>query len=317
MSRVVDIHAHVRSDGFDEWLLARGTTPSPRYGVGAGTSDSDLEARLAVMDEAGVDVQVVSIGNALPYFEDGAAAIEAAQLINDEFYDLCARADERLIAVATVPMPDVTAALSELHRAVDELGCRAVGLTTTIGGLPLSDPSFAPLLEEFDRRRLTLLLHPCGESATWPPIGGFGMGLTATLGMLVEDSAAVGHVILSGLQARYPGIKIVNPHLGGMSTMIPRRYDNLCETLGIELVEPPSVTMRRMWYDTVAHAHLPALCCALDTLGADRLLFGTDFPFESAEVMVESLAQTRSLGLTQTELEGIEGGTALALLDSG
>jgi predicted TIM-barrel fold metal-dependent hydrolase len=311
---VIDLQAHARSDAYDTFLAARGLPVGPRHGIGGGTDDAELEDRLRVMDEGGVDIAAISIGGTLPCFDDTSMAVAAAQMINDEFHDLARRGGGRLPAVATIPLPDVDAALAEVARALDQLGCCAVGITTTVAGRALSDPSFEPLFHELNRRGAAVILHPLGASAAWPAIGDFGMALNATMGMLIEDTVAVGHLILGGMPLRYPDLKLVVPHLGGMTPILPRRLDNLAEMLRFDLEEPPSVTLGRIWYDTVAHAHLPALQCAVDTVGAAQLVFGTDHPIESAATVAESIAQIDQLGLSAADAEAIRSGNARALL---
>jgi 6-methylsalicylate decarboxylase len=132
--------------------------------------------------------------------------------------------------------------------------------------------------------------------------------------MLIEDTVAVGHLTLGGMPLRYPKLKLIVPHLGWMTPILPRRLDNLAEMLRFELEEPPSVTMGRIWYDTVAHAHLPALQCAVDTVGPAQLVFGTDHPIESAATVAESIAQIDQLGLSDADAEAIRSGNARALL---
>ena len=88
-------------------------------------------------------------------------------------------------------------------------------------------------------------------------------------------------LITHGIPTRYPDIKIINSHLGGALPMLLQRADDQYRW---EAPEPPSLTARRMWYDTVGHGHVPALRCAIDSPGADRLLLGTDFPYENGDI---------------------------------
>ena len=78
--------------------------------------------------------------------------------------------------------------------------------------------------------------------------------------------------------------------------------------------EPPSTAARRMWYDTVGHGHIPALRCAIESFGADRLLLGTDFPYEAGEEFVRAIDYISASGVPAKEAEAIMGTTANALL---
>lgn len=316
----IDIHAHAWSDDYVGFLADAGM-PGARMlaGRGVGTTDEELNARLSLMDRAGIDVQVLSAGPALPYFADTPRAVEGAQMLNDEFAALVRRFPGRLAALATVPLPDVDAAIDEIGRALDTLKFSGVSLTTQLGESPLTDERFAPVFEELDRRGAVVLLHPIGGSARWPAIGEFGKpdlptGLTWLIGVIVEDGLAAVQLALSGFLTRYPNLKIVNSHLGGFVSMVTARLDSLAPNLAPNLAEPASVALGRMWYDTVDHAHFPALRCTVDVFGAERLLFGTDYPYESGEIYLAAAKELERLDIPAEARDGIGGDYAARLL---
>jgi aminocarboxymuconate-semialdehyde decarboxylase len=127
------------------------------------------------------------------------------------------------------------------------------------------------------------------------------------VGAPVEDTISVMHLITNGIPTRYPNIKIINSHLGGAMPMLLQRADDQYRWEAPETPEPPSVAARRMWYDTVGHGHVPALRCAIDSLGADRLVLGTDFPYENGDIFVRAVDY---INATQ-----IGAGAARAILD--
>jgi hypothetical protein len=106
------------------------------------------------------------------------------------------------------------------------------------------------------------------------------------VGAPVEDTISVMQLITRGIPSRYPDIKIINSHLGGALPMLLQRADNQYLWESPDTPELPSTAARRMWYDTVGHGHVPALRCAVDSFGADRLLLGTDFPYEAGDIFV-------------------------------
>jgi aminocarboxymuconate-semialdehyde decarboxylase len=316
----IDVHAHAWSDDYVD-VLATAGMPGARMlsGGGVGTTDDELSARLELMDRAGIDVQVLSAGPALPHFADTAAAVEAAQMFNDELAGLVNRFPGRFVALATMPAPDVDAAVAEIGRALDALRFSGVSLTTQLGDSPLTDERFSPIFEELDRRGAFVLLHPIGAAARWPAIGEFGKpdlptGLTWLIGVIVEDGLAAVQLALSGFLTRYPNLKIVNSHLGGLVPMVTARLDSLAPMLAPKLEERPSQALARMWYDSVDHAHLPALRCAVETLGAERLLFGTDYPYEKGDVYLAAAGEIDLLGLSDEARAGIAGDYAAKLL---
>ncbi|MFD9223714.1 amidohydrolase family protein [Streptomyces sp. NPDC060064] len=183
-----------------------------------------------------------------------------------------------------MPLPHVDAALREVVHALDDLGAVGVGVTTTVLGRTLADPLFDPLYEELDRRGAVLYIHPAGEGAASPLITGHSM--TWMVGAPVEDTVAVMHLILAGIPLRYPRMRILASHLGGALPLLPRRLDDHLAFESPETPELPSVAVGRLWYDTVSHVHSPALVAAAASFGADRLVRGTDFPYEDGEVFL-------------------------------
>ncbi len=317
---LVDMHAHAFTSAY-LGLLEDAGYPGARLlaGRGVGTSDDELEARFALMDRGGAGIQVLSAGPALPYFDDTAAAVACAQAHNDELEELAARFPGRFAVLATVPMPDIDAALAEIERILDRPAFCGISLTTSLGNRPLTHAAFAPLFEELDRRGTAVLLHPLGRAGDWSHIGDFGRpdlphGLTWLIGAPIEDTVAAIQLATSGFLTDYPNLKIVNSHLGGMASIVMRRLDNLAPMLAPKLEEKPSNLLRRMWYDTVGHGHLPALRCAVDSFGSGRLLFGTDFPYEGGDVYLASIEEVGQLGLPEAEVAGIRGTYAKELL---
>jgi aminocarboxymuconate-semialdehyde decarboxylase len=283
----IDVHAHYWSESYLDLLagLGRTDTATQRH-IGAG-GGAELEARLRLMDRAGVDIQVLSASPQLPYSLDTAAAVLAARFVNDEYAALVKAHPDRFRAFAALPLPDTGAALAEMGRALDELGMVGVTMTTSVLDRGLTVPELEPVFAELDRRGAVLYLHPAGNSACSPLVREHS--LTWMVGALFEDTIAAMQLITAGYTTRYPAIKIISSHLGGALPMLPLRADDHVAWEAPDMVELPSVAMRRLWYDTVSHCHVPALRCAIDTFGADRILLGTDFPYEDGETFVRSV----------------------------
>jgi aminocarboxymuconate-semialdehyde decarboxylase len=184
-------------------------------------------------------------------------------------------------------MPHLDESLGEMGRVLDELHLAGVAMNTTVLGRALVDPEYEPIFAELNRRSGVLYLHPAGNSACSPLIANYH--LTWMVGAPVEDTISVMHLITHGIPTRYPDIKIINSHLGGALPMLLQRADDQYHWEAPDTPERPSVAARRMWYDTVGHGHVPALRCAIDSLGADRLLLGTDFPYENGDTFVRAV----------------------------
>jgi 6-methylsalicylate decarboxylase len=121
-------------------------------------------------------------------------------------------------------------------------------------------------------------------------------------------------LITHGIPSRFPNIKIINSHLGGALPMLLQRADNQYQWEAPNTPERPSEAARRMWYDTVGHGHAPALRCAVESFGADRLVLGTDFPYEAGDIFVRAVDYIRDSGLNEDDAQAILERNAMALL---
>jgi predicted TIM-barrel fold metal-dependent hydrolase len=283
----IDVHAHYWTEDYLDLLLALGQADAgAARGIGAG-GGAELEARLRLMDRAGVEIQVLSACPQLPYGEDREKAARAARFVNDQYAGLVERHRDRFRAFAALPMPHLEESIGEMRRALDGLRMAGVAMNTTVLGRALVEPDYEPIFAELNSRGAVLYLHPAGNSACSPLIGNYH--LTWMVGAPVEDTISVMHLITRGIPTRYPNIKIINSHLGGALPMLLQRADDQYSWEAPDTPEPPSVTARRMWYDTVGHGHVPALRCAIDSFGADQLLLGTDFPYENGDIFLRAI----------------------------
>ncbi len=283
----IDVHAHYWTDTYLDMLVGLGKTDTAtQRGIGAGDG-AELTARLRLMDSAGIDLQVLSAAPQLPYSAYADRAIPAARHVNDEYAAVVAAHPDRFRAFAATPMPHVEAALAEISRAIDDLGMVGVTMNTSVLGRAITDPDFEPIFAELDTRGAVLYLHPAGNGACSPLVTDHK--ITWMVGAPFEDTIAAMQLITSGHLQRYPGVKIIFSHLGGALPMLTRRADDHLAWESPDTPEPPSQAVHRLWFDTVSHCHAPALRCAIETFGADRILLGTDFPYEDGEVFVRAV----------------------------
>jgi aminocarboxymuconate-semialdehyde decarboxylase len=301
----IDVHAHYWTEDYVDLLVDLGRADAGAVrGIGAG-GGTELDARLRLMDRAGVQMQVLSACPQLPYGEDREKAARTARFVNDQYAGLPGRYPDRFSAFAALPMPHLDESLGEMGRALDELHLAGVAMNTTVLGRALVEPEYEPIFAELNRRSAVLYLHPAGNSACSPLIANYH--LTWIVGAPVEDTISVMHLITHGIPTRYPDIKIINSHLGGALPMLLQRADDQYRWETPDTPELPSVAARRMWYNTVGHGHVPALRCAIDSLGADRLLLGTDFPYENGDTFVRAVDYVHD--------PQIDTGAARAILD--
>jgi predicted TIM-barrel fold metal-dependent hydrolase len=256
-----------------------------------------------MMDDAGVGVQVLSpAAGWAPYSEDQALSVDAARLVNDKTAELANRMPERFKALVSLPLPHVDASLRELQRGLDELGMDGVNIHCSVLGKPVVESEFLPVYEELDRRNAKVLFHPTGNGVLSPLVNDFGLG--AALGTSLEDTLVALHLIARKIPAAYPNITFIVPHLGGPIAMLLQRLDNQFSMASRDLPEPPSVTARRFYYDTVGHGSHAALLCAWKAFGAEHLVPGSDFPvLLSYETYKRTFEWIREVGLPAADVE--------------
>jgi predicted TIM-barrel fold metal-dependent hydrolase len=297
----IDVHAHYYPSALYELLeRATGQQPNRMRGLGPGFSHHvSLDGQLELMDAAGIDCMVMSLGNTPPYYQIAKVAAEVARGANDLYVELHTGHPRRFRAFIGLPLPHVDAALAELDRGLGLEGVVGVGLGSSVLGRPLDDPAFDPLFAELNRRRSVVFVHPVGAGGG-PNSEDFS--LTWMLASRFEDTITMARLILSGLTLRYPDIRFIIPHLGGTLALFLQRMDNVAERDGwrekhsAELL--PSDLARRFWFDTVNEQH-SALRCACETFGADRLMLGTDWPMlppEKLKHFVDYVPEALSAG---------------------
>jgi predicted TIM-barrel fold metal-dependent hydrolase len=317
---IVDIHAHYHPRAYHAALQAMPGWGGGRGFAGGRLPDTDdeehLQARLAMMDEAGVGVQVLSpAAGWAPYSGDQARATEAARIGNDTTAQLVARWPERFKAFVSLPLPHVDACLSELTRSLDELGMVGVNIHCSVLDRSPADDAFLPLYEELNARSAVILFHPTGNGIRSPLVTEWG--LNSAVGTSLEDTMVALHLIARRIPSRFPNITFVVPHLGGPIAMLLERLDNQFSMRQHDFPEPPSVTARRFYYDTVGHGSHAALWCASKAFGADHLLVGTDFPvLEAFESYARTVNWIRDAGLPEADLTQILGNNILQSLSS-
>jgi predicted TIM-barrel fold metal-dependent hydrolase len=311
---LIDVHAHFLSREYTAFAGSLGKISSRPASLPLGDSEEHLKGRLQMMDEAGVAVQVLS-PVVLPVFPDENTAVNCARLLNDTQAALIRRAPDRLRGYVSLPLPHIDASVAEMRRGLDELGFAGVVMPCSVSGRSIAESEYAPLYEEMNRRRAVLFVHPCVNGICSALVNDFK--LAAAFGTSLEDALIVLQMIVLGIPRRFPDVKIIVPHLGGPVAMLLNRLDNQLPYDHHDFAEPPSVTAKRFWYDTVGHGSKAALRCAVEAYGADRLVPGSDFPVLLAhETYAETMAHVRNAGLPTESVSAILELNAAALFDS-
>jgi 6-methylsalicylate decarboxylase len=307
---IIDVHAHYWPTSLRPVPDA---APEARRMLAAMSDEPGmLEQRIAMMDEAGVERQILSPGSMAPYATESRSAVEAARMLNDSYLEPADAHPGRFSAFASLPLPHIDASLEEMRRGLDELGMAGVALSCSVFDRSTAEAEFEPLYEEMNARGTTLFFHPAQNGICSPFINDYGF--TAAAGASLEDTAIVLHLIKRNIPVRYPDIKIIVPHLGGLIPMQLARLDGQANTP--DLLSLPSVMARSLYYDTVGWGSQAALGCAWEAFGAGHLVPGSDFPallgFEPYRRTFEYLKESRLPG---PEIEKILHTNASALFD--
>lgn len=296
----IDVHAHCVPVGVIDALVAEGG----RYGIEIAEQDgkrkaiiagrvhaaplradlSDLGHRLAAMDGAGVDVQILSSWiDMTAYALDADTGTRYARMFNEALAATAAQRPERFRAVCTVPLQDAQRAAAELRHAVAELGMVGVEIATTVDGRDLDDRGLEPFWATAEELRCLVLVHP------YQSLAGRGVSryfLGNLVGNPAESTIALAHLVFGGVLERHPDLQVCLVHGGGFAPYQAGRWDRgfrvNARGAAQNLTQAPSQWLRRLYYDTVLHS--PAsLRFLIDTVGAEHVVLGSDYPFEMGE----------------------------------
>ncbi len=293
----------------------------------------DLEARFRVMDEFADYVQVLTLAQPpLDLLGDAARAADLARCANDCMAELCQRHPDRFVGfAASVALADVAGALEEVDRAVGQLGALGVQIHTSVRGAPLDEPRFAPFFAKLAALDRTIWVHPfrTARSADYPTEQASRYGMWMAFGWPYETTVFMCRMVLAGIFQRHPGLKVLTHHAGGMIPHFAERIGkgmDPSEPMGLDLsaAAGPAARhallvdqLRRFHGDTALSGAVHAVDCGLGFFGPERVLFGTDMPFDMAGgpgYVRGAIAALEAMDLEASERGAIYEGNARRLL---
>ncbi|MDH6604602.1 putative TIM-barrel fold metal-dependent hydrolase [Streptomyces sp. SAI-208] len=274
---------------------------------------TSVEERLADLDAMGVDVQVVGPMPMHHYWAEPDLAARLARTVNEAVAAHCGEAPQRLYGLGTVPLQHPDLAVALLDRAVTELGLYGIGVSTSVEGRELADPAHDDVWRRAEELGAVVFVHPWGCSLGERLASHY---LGNTVGQPVETTVALSHLIFSGVLDRFPRLKLVAAHGGGYLPTYIGRSDHAWRVRedARGCAEPPSSYLRRMWFDALVYTP-SALRHLVEEVGADRVVLGTDHPFDMG--VDDPLARLDAAGLAPADRAAIAGGNALDLLLKG
>ncbi|OPY76298.1 MAG: Amidohydrolase [Syntrophorhabdus sp. PtaU1.Bin153] len=280
----VDVHAHCYPQPYVKELEKLGIAGEGGVGVKIPVWNS-AEERIAAMDKLGIDVQVLNLSAPNVYFPDHGLSKALAQMTNDFLADIVRQHPDRFLSVASIPLANLDDAMAELSRAMNELKMDGIMLGTNINQRPLSDDFFLPFLEEVDRRKVPVVLHPIRSAIEdLMPKEDLLLGIPTSVGFLFETTRTIAQMTFKGTFERFPNLTFILPHSGGAIPFLAPRWDIFYRSRPDahplkKLPQPPGHYLRRQYYDiALSYAH-SSLRCTLGVVGVDHMVFGTDFPY--------------------------------------
>ncbi len=317
---IIDIHAHIVDRTYIASLLADGGLESVAGGPGQtllrkhGHTQAwyreamfDIEDRLRQMDRQGIDMRVLSLSAPNVYEWKGARQVAVTRQINDATARMCDAHPDRFAGLASLPLDDVEASLAEIDRARDA-GFVGVMIGSNAAGKTMNHPDFEPLWAKLDALHFAVIEHPMFPVST---VDMEEFELPLRVGFVFDTTLAATRMIYGGVFERYPNFPYVLAHTGGALLMVLERLDNgyrLFPDCRKYISKMPSEYAKGLYYDTCSFSG-PAIKLAIETVGADRLLWGSDDPFIGADTK-----HVDQIGLPEAQRTAILGGNAAKIL---
>jgi len=326
--QTIDVHAHILTEETIRLLQSEAPKVAPKLtdiDDQFGTLDVagsvyrhfprggwDLDRRLKDMAASKVDVQVLSVcPQTFLYAQPPAVAAAFARVQNEQLAKLAKARPDRFLGIATLPMQAPKAAADELRHAMNGLGLRGAQIGSNIAGKNLDDPELEPVWATAAELGAFILVHPINV-AGMDRLGSYY--LNNLIGNPLDTTIAAACLVFSGVLERYPTLKICLAHGGGF---VPYQAGRFLHGWHVrtepkkKLPKPPTESIDRFYFDTIVHSK-EVLQFLVGNVGADRVLLGSDYPFDMGTP--DGVMQVRNLSIPAAEQGAILGERAKALL---
>lgn len=327
----IDIFTHVMPERYKQRLYKY----ADKFSTEKAVQDkrpvlTDYEARLGKLEPYEDLVQVVS--TTMPPLEEIVSPQEAAELAricNDEMAGLVAKYPNKYIAaIANLPLNNIDATLKEAERAITELNFKGIQIYTRVNGKPLSTKEIHPLYALMVKHDLPIWIHPMrgSEQADYSEENVSYNQLFSIFGWPYETTAAMVRLVFAGIFEKFPTIKFITHHFGGMAPFFSDRafahWNNGLQRLGTDLfpglTKHPVEYMKMFYADTALNGNSNySMQCGLEFFGEEHVLFGSDMPYdvENGSLSIkEAIDAIENMGLSESTKQKIFEGNARLLL---
>src|SRR5438876_3615969 len=264
------------------------------------------------MDRGSVAASVISITNPGLWFGDKAATSRVARACSEYGAKLVQDHPTRFGLFAAMPLPDVDATLKEIAYAYDTLKADGIGLFTSYGDSWLGNPAYRPVMEELNRRKAVVHVHPtaanCCRNLDYAP--GVGPG---SMEYGTDTTRAIIGVTFGGDAARFPDIRFIWSHAGGTAPFLAGRIDGASGSAKDRLPNGFMAELKKFYYDLAGAANPGAIASLLKLVTTSQVLFGTDFPPGGTSAQYAK-ALTEIGMFSESELRAIDRDNAVRLL---
>lgn len=309
---VIDVHQHVIPDIYKSELakvgiLGSGENPWPAWSIAR---------QLELMDDMGIDAVLLSIASPGAYFGDLDFTRPLVRQCNDAMAGYVADHPAKFGAMAFVALPDVEAACRDVEYALDTLKLDGINLQSHTGPRYLGDREEDELYAELDRRKAVVFVHPQRPSVKGMPRTLCPAGYTE---LTFDTTRAIANMLYTGMLAKFPNIKWIMPHMGGVTPFLLFRLSGLDDDPKARENIPAGVaaTLNRLYYDVAQSAAPLSFRALLEVADPSRILFGTDYPSARnvEKVMRDSIAAVDAFdGFAGPLREKVKSENAKALL---
>ncbi|MBM3246621.1 MAG: amidohydrolase [Candidatus Omnitrophica bacterium] len=300
---IIDSHSH--------WLPRQIIENAHFFHKGWG----DIEAQLNLMAKAGIGKAVLSYPTSDAHLKLGSISL-VARIYNDYVAKVCRQHRDKFIGAAVLPVDNKVDLLSEFKRATEELGFPALSLASSYSGIYLDDAIFLPIYKLAQEKEIPIfvhaqIVHPIGSERVEDPL------LTPVIEYVFDTTICIGKLLMSGIFAEYPRLKLIFANLGGAIPFLQQRFDATYQMLrGMNFVKDlgknPTEYLKNIYVDTGGDKVKNNLVLALDFFGPQHILWGSDWPAKPD--VAGSLQVVKDLDISASDKADILGGNLERLL---
>lgn len=298
----VDVHHHFAPPAYADILKQKDITPEPMVGWTPQKTIDD-------MDRAGVRTAMNSIVGPGVWFGEVKQSRKLARDANEYAAKLMSDFPGRFGSFATLTLPDIDSSLLELEYALDTLKADGIMLFTSYNDKWMGDLFFAPVLEELNRRRAVLFVHPTTNACCANLLPGVS---SAKIEYGTDTTRAIVRMVTSGAAKRYPNLRVIFSHGGGTMPYLFTRFVNLHENPQARQEPDFQAEVSKFYYDTAQTFNAIPMNALKQAVPMSQILFGTDFPYRSSKENMDGLMASRAF--SADELHGILRKNALEIL---